>query len=239
MVNKAFSLILTCYNERGVFDESVRFIIKILRSSNLSFEIIFVDDGSKDGTRKKILNTCHRYNFCHYVFHEHNLGRGAAVTSGIMKARSDIVGFIDIDCEVSPVYIPYAVSLIKDKKADLVIGKRIYITSIKSIIRSLASHGYRLISDLFLHTGGIDTESGYKFFRRKKFLPVLLRIDNKRWFWDTESIVFAKQKGLSIMETPVLFIRRFDKKSSVRLVHDTLDYLKNTWRLFWRLKNLK
>ena len=70
-----------------------------------------------------------------------------------------------------------------------------------------------------------DTEAGYKFFRRKKILPVLKQVKDKRWFWDTEIIALGYLNGLKIKEIKVLFKRRSDKTSTVNLFRDTLEYI--------------
>lgn len=224
------SLVLPCFNEEALFTKSVKFIIATLSASAYTFEIIFVDDGSTDATRTRIKQVCAKYPFCRSIFHRGNKGRGAAVTTGIQAANGDVVGYIDIDLEVLPVYIPDIVSLIKHRKADVVVGRRIYRTSMGSLVREVLSVGYRRLADLLIQTGGVDTESGYKFFNRQKFLPVLKKIKDKHWFWDTESIVLSRQAGLTVIEVPVLFLRRFDKVSSVHIFRDTLDYIGNIWR---------
>jgi len=224
------SLILPCFNEHAVFEKSVACILSTLKDSSYTFEIIFVDDGSSDDTRMLITNVCKTQTSCTYILHTQNDGRGAAVTDGIRIAKGDVVGYIDIDLEVSPVYIPDIVSLIKKGDADVVVGNRIYRTSAGSMIREILSVGYRKLSDWIIGTGGVDTESGYKFFNRKRFLPVLKTIKDKRWFWDTESIVRSRKIGLVIKEVPVLFIRRFDKVSSVHIIRDTLTYFWDIWR---------
>lgn len=224
------SLVLPCFNEEPVFAGSVQFILSTLQSSTYSFEIIFVDDGSTDRTRALITRVCQKNHSCRFIFHPQNKGRGAAVTTGILVAKGDVVGYIDIDLEVSPVYIPDIVSLIKSGKADVVVGKRVYRTSIGSIVREVLSVGYRNLARVCIRTGGVDTESGYKFFNRKKFLPVVQTIKDQRWFWDTESVVRSRHAGLHVVEVPVLFIRRFDKVSSVHIIRDTMEYFGNIWR---------
>jgi hypothetical protein len=69
-----------------------------------------------------------------------------------------------------------------------------------------------------------DTESGFKFFRREALLPVLDRIRDPGWFWDTEFMVRAARRGLRIEEIPGAFVRRRDKKSTVRGLRDSLRY---------------
>lgn len=224
------SLILPCYNEAGLFTDSVRRIRETLDASRLSYEIIFVDDHSADNTPALIKKTGLRA-----VFHSINMGRGKTVTDGIKAAKGTVVGYIDIDCEVSPVYIPEMVTLILQKKADVVIGKRFYRTSPSSIFREVLSRGYQWLSDKMIGTGGLDTETGYKFFARRKIVPILSKTEHPGWFWDTEIMVFAKRAGLKIIEVPVLFLRRFDKHSSVNIIRDTMDYCVHLWRFRRRL----
>lgn len=81
-----------------------------------------------------------------------------------------------------------------------------------------------------------DTETGYKFFDRRKILPVLKKTRNPGWFWDTEIMTIAYYQGLKIEEIPVLFIRRFDKQSMVNIIPDTLDYFVNLCRFRKRVK---
>ncbi len=224
-----FSLILACFNEVDVFASSVERIVETLRHSKRSYEIIFVDDKSRDATRDLIAKACKKYPHTSAVFHRTNCGRGKTVADGFMRAKGEVIGFIDIDCEVGPEYIPQLVSLILERKADVAIGKRIYRSSTGSLIREILSRGYQWLSDILVGTGGLDTETGYKFFRRSSILPLLAKTVHTGWFWDTEIMIRAKRAGLTICEVPVLFLRRFDKQSSVNIIRDTADYLLNLW----------
>jgi len=69
-----------------------------------------------------------------------------------------------------------------------------------------------------------DTETGYKFFRRRTLIPVLDAIADPGWFWDTEFMVRAARLGLRIEEIPGAYIRRADKTSTVRGVRDSFRY---------------
>ena len=185
------SLILPCYNEAGLFEESVSRIQNVLDGSTFTYEIIFVDDYSSDGTQKRIEKTRHRA-----IFHARNYGRGRTVTDGMLAAKGKVVGYIDIDCEVDPVYMPNGLSVLALSNGS------IFIAAAPALI----------LSCLII-------------YHRKKILLVLSKVRNPGWFWDTEIMVYARRGGLRIVEEPVLFLRRFDKKSSVNIVRDTIDYI--------------
>ncbi len=224
------SLILACYNEATHFAKSLRQIVAVLERSIYSWEIIFVDDHSKDATPTLILQACRKDSRLHAQYHAVNTGRGRTVADGMHASRGRVVGFIDIDCEVSPVYIPQCVGSIIRNKADVVVGKRVYKTRITSIFREIFSVGYQWLAQRIVDTGGIDTEAGYKFFLRRRILPVLAKTKHPGWFWDTEIIVRARRAGLRVIEEPVLFLRREDKKSTVEPLRDIVNYLVSLWR---------
>lgn len=219
------SLVLACYNEEGLFRESVARILEVLDTSTLTYEIIFVDDKSTDRTPSLIASFVSKNRHTKALYHAVNCGRGATVKEGMLSATGKVVGYIDIDCEVTPVYIPSMVTLILKRKTDVVIGKRFYRTSPRAIVREVLSRGYQWLSDTMIGTGGLDTETGYKFFHRKTILPVLAKTRHPGWFWDTEIMVLSRRAKLRITEVPVLFLRRFDKQSSVNILTDTLDYM--------------
>lgn len=230
------SLVIACYNEETILKESVARIVCILEDSVLTYELIFVDDKSRDNTKRVIAAISKKDTQCRAIYHEVNQGRGKAVRDGMAIARGKVVGFIDIDLEVSPVYIPQFVRMILDKEADVVTGLRVYRTNIASAHRAILSWGYSWLVRTSLGIPLRDTETGYKFFNRKKILPIVKKTTNNGWFWDTEIMALAYRAGLKIREEPVLFIRRFDKKSSVRLIRDTIEYLKNLieFRKAWK-----
>lgn len=225
------SLVLACYNEEQIFEESLRRIARVLERSGYSWEIIFVEDKSTDNTADLVRRWSNTHAHCRALFHSRNRGRGWTVADGIRAAKGTVVGYIDIDCEVSPVYIPQMADLIVAKKADVVIGKRIYRTTVSSLVREVFSLGYQWLANRMLQTGGLDTETGYKFFHRGKILPVLKKTKHPGWFWDTEIMVRARRVGLRIVETPVLFLRRNDKQSTVRPLQDIPNYLISIWKL--------
>jgi glycosyltransferase involved in cell wall biosynthesis len=234
------SLVIACYNEEYELAESVRQIVEILESTRWSWELIFVDDCSRDRTRElidELLVTYAGYNF-RKLFHEHNTGRGRAVTDGFHLARGRFIGYIDIDLEVHARYIP-SMLLALEYGADVATAHRIYKVQPRLLNRFIASQGYAHLMRWLLGVHLQDTETGYKFFNRERILPLLNQVDNERWFWDTEIMVRAVLAGLTIREIPCLFIRRYDKQSTVNVVADSIDYFKNLWRFRGVVRQLR
>jgi glycosyltransferase involved in cell wall biosynthesis len=220
------SLIVPCYQEASHLRKSVEVLRGVLDRSGLDYEVVFVDDGSTDGTRDilaEIVPACERFR-C--ILHEKNRGRGGAVKTGFAATTGRVAGFIDIDLEVHPLYIPEMVGRIQREGFDVVTGRRIYLLSqTRGVHRHVMSIAYRRLCHFLIGFGVQDSETGYKFFKRETASRVVLGSESDGWFWDTEVMARAALANLSIQEMPVLFQRRFDKKSTVRLVRDSWAYL--------------
>ena len=223
------SLVLACYNEAPHLEESVREIVEVLQRSRLSYELIFVDDCSKDGTRGLLdriaqeLRTSLPFVQVHVLLHDKNKGRGATVRDGMRVATGRVAGFIDIDLEVHARYIPDMVRAI-DQGFDVATGFRVYHVDGTNLTRHFLSVGYRALMRAAISTHLMDTETGYKFFHRDRTRDVMEQSESDGWFWDTEIMVLSEQAGLRITEIPVAFVRRLDKKSTVRVIPDSVDY---------------
>jgi len=221
------TLILPCYNEGEHFEASLKRIIAVLSSSGLAWEVLLIEDKSTDDTAKRIKKALKKKwpVSINAIFHSMNLGRGASVGEGLLQAKGDLTGFIDIDCEIDPKYIPSFIDKLQQGQ-DIVCARREYKSSISGVFRFLASKVYMLVSAIVLQTTPADTEAGYKFFRKNKIIPVVRKIHDTKWFWDTEVMILANFHGLKIVYIPTIFTRRSDKTSTVYLFSDTIDYLK-------------
>ncbi len=230
-----FTLILPCYNEGPTFEKSVTKIISSLRGR--SYRILFVEDGSDDETKIKVENLTKKIRHADAIYHGVNMGRGRSVADGIRASKTDICGFMDVDCEVSPTYIPLFVKEI-NSGADIAVGKRFYEKKWKSFGRVLSSELYRAIVKTLIKLPVDDTEAGYKFFNRSKILKVLKKVYDEGWFWDTEICARSHAAGLKLSQIPVLFIKRYEKKSTVKLIPDSIEYLIKLMNFKSQLKHL-
>jgi hypothetical protein len=196
---------------------------EVMRLTRWEYEIILVDDCSGDGTRAIIEDICSSTPHCSFIFHDVNSGRGAAFKTGFRQARGTVVGFIDIDLEVGAHYVPTLVQQILSHGYDVATGHRHYlIRQTGGVLRVLLSYSYRRLGRLVLRFGIRDSETGYKFFNRDRAAGVVLGSEHDGWFWDTEVMCRSVLADLKIIEIPVLYLRRFDKQTTVRVLPDAI-----------------
>ena len=228
--NIDLSLVIACYNEEPILAASMTDVFAVLDALRWTAEVIFVDDRSRDRTRDVIAQivAANPGRTIQVLAHETNIGRGGTVMDGMRIGRGRFLAFIDIDLEVHARYLlPCLLAL--ERGNDVATALRIYRFSWRSLDRYVLSRGYgwlvRRLIDLPLQ----DTETGFKVFRAERIRPVLDACVDRGWFWDTEVMVRAHAAGLRMVEVPVLFLRRFDKASSVRAFRDTVEYLRKLW----------
>lgn len=230
------SLVIPCYNEAAHLESSVGRLLSACDLLGLPYEVILVDDASTDGTRQILKSLPARYasRRLRVYFNERNLGRGATVGRGLRLARAPIAGFLDIDLEVDAAYIgTFYRSVLHG--ADVAIGRRVYGVSLRSLPRFFMTRGYILLRRAALGLPFEDTEAGYKFFRLESAGPVLAQCRDPGWFWDTEIVARSYDAGLQIVEVTCLFVRRYDKASTVRPLRDSWRHLVSLLR-FRRLR---
>jgi glycosyltransferase involved in cell wall biosynthesis len=225
------SVILACYNEEEILESSFREIRGTLVGTGRPFEILLVDDVSRDRTRELIAKIVaeNRDLDVRVILHDVNRGRGATVTDGFRAARGEIAGYLDVDLEVHCRYIPSLVQAI-EAGADVATVRRIYAFQLRYLDRYFMSRGYSSLVRRLLSTKFHDTETGFKFFRRDRLMPVIDAIEDPRWFWDTEFMIRAERAGLRIDEIPGAYVRREDKTSTVSGLRDSALYFRRLLR---------
>lgn len=238
------SLVIACYRDGPHLEAHLCEIERTLEQTRYSYEFIIIDDGSPDGSADAVRQAVEKRGNAQAVIHTSNVGRGGTVAEGMRLARGTFVGYLDIDLEVHCRYIPSMILALQNVKDggggyDGATGMRVYEIgfNLDTLFRHILSVGYRFLLRIFLHIPYLDTESGYKFFRREKILPVLELTKDPGWFWDTEIMAYCFQNGLKIVEIPVLFIRNQDIPSTVNPLRDSWDYLKKLIRFSKALRN--
>jgi len=229
MTSDKLSVILPVYNEERVLEQSVRKIEKILLGLDADFEIIISEDGSTDRTFE-IMKSLESKRI--RIFRgKGRLGKGGAIRNSLMKAKGDIVIFMDADLASNPEQIKELISRIKDG-ADIVIGSR-YAPGAKakrSMVRHAASIAFNWLVRNVLGSRLSDHQCGFKAFRKGAIVPLVDEIESRQWFWDTEFLVLAQRKGLKVVEIPVEWNEGEDSK---------FDLIGDTLRMAYGIINLK
>jgi glycosyltransferase involved in cell wall biosynthesis len=215
------SLVIACFNEAEHLRDSVARVVEICDGLRITYEMLFIDDCSTDGTREILSSFRNRYSSHRLSLHfnEQNLGRGATVRRGLDLARAPVAGFLDIDLEVDAAYISAFYFTVLGG-ADMAMGRRVYEFTLPTAARFVMTRGYSLIRRAMLDLPFEDTEAGFKFFRLASMRPVLARCSAPGWFWDTEVVTRAYDAGLEIAEVTCRFARRLDKTSTVKPIRD-------------------
>lgn len=232
VVERDLSIVVTCYNEEPHLEQSIVEIEKVMTQTRYTYEFIFVDDFSQDNTREVIKKICDVRSNIKCLFHEENKGRGSSVKDGLLLSDAKFGGFLDIDLEVHARYIPSMI-LALEGGADMVCADRIYNLSFGfvDLLRTILSKIYKKLSHYLLGIRCPDPEAGYKFFNLPTMHELIKNTQDERWFWDTEIVTLAEKEKKRVDSIPVAFVRRPEKKSTVRLIPDVLAHLKAMKRL--------
>ncbi len=156
MQPKLLSLIVPVYYEEEVLPESYRRMDAVMRSIGIPYEIIYVNDGSRDGTMKILRELAKAHSEVKVYSFSRNFGHQLAVTCGMDHARGDALIIIDVDLQDPPELIPEMVNLWKDG-ADIVYGKRLKRKGETLFKKLTASIYYRVLSSMSAYPIPLDT----------------------------------------------------------------------------------
>lgn len=203
------SVIIPAYNEADTIEAVVR-RVQAVDLGQVEKEIIVVDDGSLDQT-PDILK---RLPGIDLIIHSRNLGKGAAVTSGIKAASGDILIIQDADLEYDPADYPAVIHPIHDHDCDVVMGSRFISKRWKYFGQGRAPYlthylGNLLIvvfTNLLYGCRFTDYEGCYKAFSRRVLLATPVAAQG--FEFDNELICKLIRKGVRIVEVPIHYAPR-------------------------------
>ena len=163
--NMDLSVVVPVYNEEESITELAGWIEKVCLGNKLEFEIIFIDDGSSDSSWNIISALSKKNKFIKGLKFRRNYGKAAALHSGFMEAKGDVVITMDSDLQDSPEEIPDLVRMINDEGYDLISGwkKKRYDPFIKRFSSRIYNGTARLSSGIKLH----DFNCGLKAYRNE------------------------------------------------------------------------
>ena len=236
------SLVIPVYNEENIIRDTAQsvkdYMAKTFGELDIDYEVIFVNDGSKD----KTLEIAKEFEDgkIKVMSYEKNKGKGGAVRTGMLAANGDVIFYTDCDLAYGLGVIKQGYEIFEEnKEADIVIGSRRkhkdgYASY--TFLRKVMSVVFFLILRIY---GGIkqsDSQSGIKGFRNETAKKIFNLCETDGWSFDFEVLMIAQKLKLNILEMPVKIINHGESK--VKAVSDGFKMLKEISKIKKRVKNL-
>jgi len=225
-----FSILIPAYNEETNIVATIKETVKILEAFNPSYEIIVIDDGSRDKTCEKVLSFISTGNNkvkIHSYFP--NKGKGYALKFGTDVANGNHILFLDADLDLHPSQLIEMYKIMRENNADVVIGSKMHKDSMINypFFRKILSSSYYLIIKILFRLKIKDTQTGIKLFKQDVLKNCISRVLVKRYAFDLELLLIINRKGYRILEAPVHVkenreFRRIGIKDAFRVFFDTL-----------------
>jgi glycosyltransferase involved in cell wall biosynthesis len=204
--NFLLSVVIPVFNEQRTVDE----VIRRVRTCGLPCELVIVDDGSTDRTRE-ILSNYQNDADVTLVFHEVNQGKGAALRTGFLRARGNVVVVQDADLEYDPADYARLLQPIIEDQADVVFGSR-FVGDNHRVLYFWHSAGNKfltLLSNIFTNLNLTDIETCYKMFRGEVIRQIAPTLQENRFGIEPElTAKVARIPGVRIYERPISYSGR-------------------------------
>lgn len=217
------SVVVPAYEEEkrlpAAFDE----MLPYLRTFPEPWELVIVDDGSKDGTAALVEAWSRKEPRIRLVRLPRNQGKGAAVREGMLAAKGDWRLFRDADSSTAMSELEKFLPLMVG--ADVVIASRRVahsnIARHQAPLRELMGKGFTMICRLLLVWEIRDYTCGFKLFSARAAQEIFSRQRLERWAFDAEILYLAKRLGYKIVQQPVTW--QDEEGSKVRLARDAVN----------------
>lgn len=164
---KKITLIVPCYNEETclpVFDVEISKIVEQMRG--YTFEILYIDDGSRDKTLETMRQICERRAYARYLSFSRNFGKEAAMYAGFSNATGDYVAVMDADLQDPPALLPEMVAILEKGEYDSVATRRVSREGEPPIRSFFARMFYKLINKIS-DADIVDGARDYRLMKRE------------------------------------------------------------------------
>jgi glycosyltransferase involved in cell wall biosynthesis len=204
---KKLSVVIPVYNEEKYIMTTIQRVLDVTLE-NVSFEIVVVDDGSKDRTMEILQGLAAEHPEIKVFQQPANMGKGAALRRGFQEASGDIILIQDADLEYDPGDYPTLLKPILDNKADVVYGSR-FLGGPHRVLYFWHFAGNQfltLLSNITTNLNLTDMETGYKVFRAEVIKDLPLK--SNRFGFEPEVTAKIARRGWRIFETQISYFGR-------------------------------
>ena len=220
MTQMEYSFVIPAFNEEAFIEDTLGALDLVGKNEKSPYEIVVVDDGSKDQTFNKAMKYAKRNGHVKVIRYIKNAGKGYAVKTGFMGTTGEIVIFTDGDMEIEFNSISKYVEALED--GDIAIASKWHPNSEVSmpLTRKILSHSFNVIVRVLTGANLKDTQVGFKVMKRSAVDKIFPKLAVKRYAFDVELLSVAKLYGLKVVEMPV------------KMKLDATFKIKDVWRMF-------
>ena len=234
------SIIVPAYYAEKYIGKNLQGLVRTLKKTGKSFEVICVVDGRADKTYQnaKVVEKAYPNQVCVFGYKK-NEGKGYAVRYGMKKARGKILGFVDSGNENKPESLANLLKIQKEKNADIVVGSKWHPDSntVYPFFRKLLSFGYLFLVKALFDIKVSDTQAGIKIFKREVIKKTLPYLKIKGYAFDVEILTCARKLGFTdIYEAPIK-VTKGKQKEDYSMPLFTV--VKATISMFWDTLSLR
>lgn len=203
-----YSFVIPAYNESNRLRPTLDGILRFAEEQKWDAELLVVDDGSRDDTAAIVREYGHSHPQVQLVQNPGNRGKGFSVRNGMLQARGEICLFTDADLS-SPIAEAEKLFDALRQGADIAIGSRWLRAELQTerqpFYRQVFGRVFNLLLRIVLGLHFMDTQCGFKAFRRDAAQQIFPLQKIERWGFDPEILFLARRKGLRCVEVPVLW----------------------------------
>lgn len=226
------SVFFPAYNEEANIETTIKKAVAFLPQAAKKWEIIVIDDGSKDKTGTIVKKLAAKDKRIKLITHTPNRGYGEALKSGLYNSRYDLIAFTDSDGQFDITELNNLLANLD--QADLVAGYRIERQD--SLIRKLFGRGWTLLANLLLGINVRDVDCGFKLLK-KEVIKKIPKLESVRGgMISPELLAKTKKAGFKIVEVGVHHYPRKEGKQTGADLKVILKSFADLGKLWWSLK---
>ena len=238
---KKLSIVIPAYNEGERIYENLLEMSKLLSSFVTDYEMIVVNDGSKDNTEVEIRRASETVKNIVPAGYQMNRGKGGAIKEGVKCATGDYIAFLDADMDLSPMNLKDFLAKMEETSATAVIGSKMHKDSKVNypLPRKIMSLGYFLLLKMLFRLNIKDTQTGVKLFEADALKKVMRQVSTDGFAYDIEILALICASGGTIVEMPIeLIFQRTNGWGRIRL-SDVMEVAQDTMKIYHNVHRIK
>lgn len=238
---RRISIIIPAFMQEKTIESNLQYIKSLLDVMRYDYEIIVVVDGKHDRTFERAQKMQSAKLLV--MGYEQNRGKGFAIRYGMIRAKGDIIGFIDSGMDLNPNGLSLLLEHFEWYNADIIIGSKRHPSSKVNYptSRRIISFFSQLLIKVLFGLGVKDTQVGMKFFKRQVVNDVLPRLLVKKFAFDIEILAVSYYLGYRrIFEAPIEL--NYDFSASILSKNIFVELVRTLWdtlAIFYRLRILR